>query len=145
MPACVLYFFSTPCRVTWSIEGGDEFGYENVITTHFASPERRPRANNGMQRTEPHAAADAERYTSTTIPKLFAPRNSLSKFIQLSSVRNKIDDWLRSDLEGKREGKREKERGHTYTPDMTMAADRLVAEEMKQSKAVGMLERELGA
>ena len=34
-------FFSTPCRVTWSIEGGDEFGYENVITTHFASAERR--------------------------------------------------------------------------------------------------------
>jgi hypothetical protein len=39
--------------VTWSIEGGDEFGYENVITTHFASAERRPRANNGMQRTAP--------------------------------------------------------------------------------------------
>jgi hypothetical protein len=50
VPACV-WFFSTPCRVTWSIEGGDEFGYENVITTHFASAERRPRANNGMQRT----------------------------------------------------------------------------------------------
>ena len=37
-----------------------------------------------------------------------------------------------------------KERGHTYTPD-NGGADRLVAEEMKQSKAVGMLERELGA
>lgn len=23
----------------WGIEGGDEFGYENVITTHFASAE----------------------------------------------------------------------------------------------------------
>ncbi len=37
-----------------------------------------------------------------------------------------------------------KERGHTYTPD-NGGADRLVAEEMKQSKSVGMLERELGA
>jgi hypothetical protein len=45
MLACVWCFFSTPCRVTWSIEGGDEFGYENVITTHFASAERRPWAN----------------------------------------------------------------------------------------------------
>jgi hypothetical protein len=34
--------------------------------------------------------------------------------------------------------------GHTYTPD-NGGADRLVAEEIKQSKAVGMLERELGA
>jgi hypothetical protein len=61
VPACIWCFFSTPCRVTWSIEGGDEFGYENVITTHFASAEERPRANNGMQRTAPGAAADAER------------------------------------------------------------------------------------
>src|SRR3990172_4414332 len=61
VPACVWCFLSTPCRVTWSIEGGDEFGYENVITTHFASAERRPPANNGMQRTAPRAAADAER------------------------------------------------------------------------------------
>jgi hypothetical protein len=36
-----------------------------------------------------------------------------------------------------------KERGHTYTPD-NGGADRLVAEEMKQSKSVKMLERELG-
>src|SRR5512132_2181532 len=57
--ACVGCFFSTPHRVTWSIAGGDEFGYENVMTTHFASAERRPRANNGMQRTAPRAAADA--------------------------------------------------------------------------------------
>jgi len=35
-------------------------------------------------------------------------------------------------------------RGVTYIPD-NGGADRLVAEEMKQSKAVGMLERELGA
>jgi len=42
---CAWCFFSTSCRVTWSIEGRDEFGYENVITTHFASAERRPRAN----------------------------------------------------------------------------------------------------
>jgi hypothetical protein len=41
VPACVWCFFGTPYRVTWSIEGGDEFGYENVITTHFASAERR--------------------------------------------------------------------------------------------------------
>jgi hypothetical protein len=40
VPACVWWFFSTPCRVTWSIESGDEFGYENVVTTHFASAER---------------------------------------------------------------------------------------------------------
>jgi hypothetical protein len=46
--ACVWCFFSTPWRVTWSIEGGDEFGYENVITIHFASVERRPRPNSGM-------------------------------------------------------------------------------------------------
>ena len=37
-----------------------------------------------------------------------------------------------------------RERGHTYTPD-NGGADRLVAEEMKQSKSVGMLEGELGA
>jgi hypothetical protein len=36
-----------------------------------------------------------------------------------------------------------RERGHTYTPD-NGGADRLVAEEMKQSKSVGMLERECG-
>jgi hypothetical protein len=46
-------FFSTLCRVTWSIEGGDAFGYENVITIHFASAERRPRANNGTHRPAP--------------------------------------------------------------------------------------------
>ncbi|MGO9373914.1 MAG: hypothetical protein ACLQBD_17630 [Syntrophobacteraceae bacterium] len=43
-----------------------------------------------------------------------------------------------------RESEREaKERGHTYTPD-NGGADRLVPEEMKQSKFAGMLERELG-
>jgi hypothetical protein len=41
-------------------------------------------------------------------------------------------------------GRSPKERGHTYTPD-NGGADRLVAEEMKQSKSVGMLEGELGA
>jgi len=34
---------------------------ENVMTTHFASAQRRPRAHNGVQRTAPGAAADAER------------------------------------------------------------------------------------
>jgi hypothetical protein len=34
---CVWCFLSTSCRVTWSIEAGDEFGYKNVITAHFAS------------------------------------------------------------------------------------------------------------
>ena len=47
-----------------SIEGGDEFRYENVRATHFASAERRPRANNGMQQTAPRAAADADQLES---------------------------------------------------------------------------------
>jgi hypothetical protein len=38
-----------------------------------------------------------------------------------------------------------KERGHTYTPDNGGAVRLVAAEEMKQSKSVGMLERELGA
>jgi hypothetical protein len=37
-----------------------------------------------------------------------------------------------------------KERGHTCTPD-NGGEERLVAEETKQSKCAGMLERELGA
>jgi hypothetical protein len=40
---------------------------------------------------------------------------------------------------------RAKERGHTYTPDNGGAVRLVAAEEMKQSKSVGMLERELGA
>ncbi|MGO8943433.1 MAG: hypothetical protein ACLQJ7_07135 [Syntrophobacteraceae bacterium] len=38
-----------------------------------------------------------------------------------------------------------KERGHTYTPDNGGAVRLVAAEEMKQSKSVGMLDRELGA
>jgi hypothetical protein len=38
-----------------------------------------------------------------------------------------------------------KERGHTYTPDNGGAVRLVAAQEMKQSKSVGMLERELGA
>jgi hypothetical protein len=38
-----------------------------------------------------------------------------------------------------------KERGHTYTPDNGGAVSLVAPEEMKQSKSVGMLERELGA
>ncbi|MGA2731365.1 MAG: hypothetical protein ABSG35_01985 [Syntrophobacteraceae bacterium] len=38
-----------------------------------------------------------------------------------------------------------KERGHTYTPDNGVAVRLVAAQEMKQSKSVGMLERELGA
>ena len=38
-----------------------------------------------------------------------------------------------------------KERGHTYTPDNGGAVRLVAAEEMKQSKSVGMVERELGA
>ena len=35
--------------------------------------------------------------------------------------------------------------GHTYTPDNGGAVRLVAAEEMKQSKSVGMVERELGA
>jgi ribonuclease HI len=38
------------------------------------------------------------------------------------------------------DGEEKRERGHTYTPD-NGGADRLVAEEMKQSKSVGKKER----
>ena len=51
VPACVWCFFRTPCRVTWSIEGADESGCENVIATHFASAKRRPQANHSFQPT----------------------------------------------------------------------------------------------
>jgi len=37
-----------------------------------------------------------------------------------------------------------KVRGHTYTPDNSGAVRLVAAEEMKQSKSVGMLEGELG-
>jgi hypothetical protein len=50
VPACVWCLFGMPCRVTWSIDGGDEFGYENAITTHFASAERRGRLTNEWSR-----------------------------------------------------------------------------------------------
>jgi hypothetical protein len=39
----------------------------------------------------------------------------------------------------------QKRGGHTYTPDNGGAVRLVAAEEMKQSKSVGMLERELGA
>jgi hypothetical protein len=42
-------------------------------------------------------------------------------------------------------GQAKGERGHTYTPDNGGAVRLVAAEEMKQSKSVGMLERELGA
>jgi len=65
LQACVGCFFSTPYRVTWSIEGGDEFGYENVMTTHFASAERRLAAgmmgNNRLERSGSKPAAQPER------------------------------------------------------------------------------------